>query len=125
MASRPAWVIDHNTFKLWDMGLEDMIPAEVAFTAATTAQVNGMLEWAARAVLELEQDAEPQPPVVVVQPDAEPRFVPLYSADSLASPVAFEPAVIARREALRNGPRVAAWKHVGESHSVSPTSVVS
>ena len=126
IASRPAWVVDHNTYKLWKQGVdESMMPKGVAFTAATEAQVNGMVAWAASAVAELEQEAEPQPPAVVVQPAAEPPFVPLFGADSLASPVAFEPAVIARREALRNGPRVAAWKHVGESHSVSPTSVVS
>ena len=135
IASRPAWVRSSTTstygFTLRqaveaEQGVdESMMPKGVAFTAATEAQVNGMVAWAASAVAELEQEAEPQPPAVVVQPAAEPPFVPLYGADSLASPVAFEPAVIARREALRNGPRVAAWTHVGESHSVSPTSVVS
>ena len=99
------------------MGLEDRIPPSVAFTAATMAQVNEMRAWAAFAVARLEQEAETQPPAVVVQADVEP-CVPLWGPNSLASPVAFDAEVIARREALRNGPRV------GGSHSVSPTSVM-
>ena len=82
-AVRPAWVIDHNTFKLWEGGCdEDMIPEDIRFSAETKAQITRMLEWAARMAAELEQERAErlQPPRAQCEP------LPLAGAGSSQLP---------------------------------------
>ena len=59
LATAPAWVIDHNTFKLWEQGMdESMMPKDVLFTSETAAQVRRMLEWAESTVASLKTQEE-------------------------------------------------------------------
>ena len=55
VTTRPAWVVDHNTYKLWEQGLdESMMPADIVFSEETAEQVKRMLAWAAARVAELD-----------------------------------------------------------------------
>ena len=124
VTTRPAWVVDHNTYKLWEQGLdESMMPADIVFSEETAEQVKRMLAWAAARVAELDdarlqpQAAPPQPPPQPSQEEG-PR-VRGTEGPSLAllprlPPAAFDGAVLARAAALAAGPRV----------GVSPTSVM-
>ena len=48
LVSMPAWVIDHNTHNLWQLGVdESMMPKDVVPSAASTAQIFRLREWAA------------------------------------------------------------------------------
>ena len=78
LKSRPAWVIDNNTYELWRRGADaSMIPDDVAFSDATVAQIQRMLEWAASEVaLFKETEAEAKTPKTQPQPQLLPAAVP-------------------------------------------------
>jgi hypothetical protein len=123
LSSRPAWVVDHNLCNLWSEGLdEESIPKEVRLTADALAQIGRLQAWAAVQVAELRKAGErqqsqprsqppqpqPQPRVPVVDATAAVSPVPALSGWPMVAPFQFDPAVIARREALKAAPRVGA-----------------
>ena len=44
---QPEWVIDHETFNLWELGVDsDSLPEEVKLTSETVSQLRRLREWA-------------------------------------------------------------------------------
>ena len=127
MVTRPAWVVDADTYNLWELGLDGSdIPDDVRLSPEAAAQVLRLREWAAaevaRRAKEAAGPAQPQ-----VQPQPQPRQLPeavpplqaepepvggLWSSSSW--PKQFDANVLALAERLEAGPRV----------GVSPSSVM-
>ena len=132
LKSRPAWVIDNNTYELWRRGVdESMIPDDVAFSGATVAQINRMLEWAASEVAvfkETEAEAEtpqPQPqlqPLPAAVPPLQPLPEPAGGSSSWAAAWPKQPFVphVASEATLALAKSLAAGPRIGES----PTTVM-
>ena len=113
-STRPAWVVCHNTYNLWQRGCnEAMMPTEVKFTAETAAQVARVREWAAAMAAQVEEqaaaEAEPLPPprmpqglvnVVAQAPTPEPCWRPPAGRQLTH----FDPATLAQVAAIKNAP---------------------
>ena len=57
----PPWVIDHNTASLYELGFdESMMPSHLKLTAAETAKIDCLREWAASEMAR--REALPPPP---------------------------------------------------------------
>ena len=115
LSSRPAWVIDHNTATLWQRPFfsEDMIPENIRLSAAATAELLRLREWAAGAVVELEEATEaeveaPPPPLTLMplSPTPLPALPTATPATAIVQPYIFNGAAIAQAAALKSGPRV-------------------
>ena len=114
----PAWVVDQETFNLYQDGVdESMIPEEVVLTAAEKAKVLGLRAWAAaetarrsagaatlqrtQCCIGAETAAPPVRAVVGELTSQEPAQQP-----PLVQPYTFSPAAVAHAKALAAGPRV-------------------
>ena len=62
---QPEWVVDHETFNLWELGVaDDSLPEDVKLTSETKAQLWRLREWAKAEMKQrrqVERQAEPQP----------------------------------------------------------------
>ena len=62
---QPGWVVDHETFNLWELGVEyDSLPEDVKLTSETMAQLRRLREWAKAEMKQrrqVDRQAEPQP----------------------------------------------------------------
>ena len=62
---QPEWVIDHETFNLWELGVDfESLPEEVKLTSETKAQLRRLREWAKAEMKQRrreERQSEPQP----------------------------------------------------------------
>ena len=74
MVTRPAWVVDADTYNLWELGLDGSdIPDDVRLSPEAAAQVLRLREWAAAEVARRAKEAAAQPQV---QPQPQPRQLP-------------------------------------------------
>jgi hypothetical protein len=72
MTTRPAWVVDADTYNLWDIGLrESHLPVDVRLSPEAAAQVLRLREWAAAEMARRAKEAEVQR-----QPQPQPRQLP-------------------------------------------------
>ena len=123
-AARPWWVVDHNTFLLWERGIEEAdLPQDLTASSMAASQVVvGVRDWAARQVAELEKELEkekqplPAPlcmqhreqrPVPPPPPPPQPNE-PRWGVGSLLcpEPMSFDAATLAKAAALAAGPRL-------------------
>ena len=110
---QPEWVVDHETFNLWEPGVAaDSLPEDVKLTSETKAQLWRLREWAKaemkqRRQVERQAEPQPQPAAATVTATATATATATDAhANQPRSPFVPDAALLAKAAALASGPRV-------------------